>query len=169
MKNPYISKRKAVLLFMQIVEAGNIERLFLLVERMDISQTTWDQFVDYLLKKFQIEIYEIAKALPYFIPYVSPPMSKRVCEALISRGAVRSARIAKEKSHEGISTEELCMLTTAVIAYHREDELEALLSEIRTVSIKDTHIARQLGESLSPVFCTGGKKLNVIAKIGVSV
>ncbi len=169
MKNPYISKRKAALLFVQLVEADSIERFFCLVERMDIPEAIWDELVDYLFRNFQTEIYEIAKKLTYFVPHVSPQMSKRICEALISRGAVRSARVAKEKSHEGMSTEEICMLTTAVIAHHREDELEALLSEIRTMSLKDFVIARQLGELLSPVFCTGGKKLNVIARIGVTI
>lgn len=167
MKNPYISKRRAVFLFRQIVEVGNIERLFLLVERMDVSQAIWDEFVDYLLRNFQTKIYEIAKALPYFVPHVSAQTSKRICEALISRGAVRTVQLVKEKSHDGISTEELCMLTVAVIAYHRENELEALLSEIRTTSIKDMDIARQLGELLSPAFCHDGKKLNVIARIGM--
>ncbi len=169
MKNPYVRKQKAALLFAEMVEVGSIEKFFCLVERMDISEETWDELVDYLLSKFQTQIYEIAKSLTYFVPRVSPQMGKRICYALISRGAVRSVCAAKEKSQQGISTEELCMLTTAVIGYHRENELEALLSEIRTTSIKDTHIARQLGELLSPVFCTGGKKLNVIARIGVSI
>lgn len=168
MKNPYISKRKAVLHFMQIAEVDNIERLFLLVVGMDISQTTWDEFVNYLLEKFNTEIYEIAKALPCFVPYVSAQMRKCIHEALISHGAVQSVCLAKQKSDEGISTAQLCMLTVAVIAHHRENELEALLSEIRTMSIRHHGMARELGELLNPAFCHDGKKLNVIAEIGMS-